>query len=382
MGIPDTAVNDRITKQIEQQVAEGRQLGVQVCAYRHGERIVDTWAGTVGPGDDRPVGPDTLFSSFSTTKGVAATALHILVDRGVIDPSAPVAEYWPEFAAKGKGHVTVTQAVSHLAGLHTTPVPNTREHVVDWQKGVDYVANLEPAWEPGKETGYHAITFGWIIGGIVEAASGRHIREVIREDVAKPLGIEDEMFVGIPDGVEDRLTKLQTPETPREMPVEIPPDHDFFKAMPARTDVNYNELDVRKACLPSANGHFTARALARMYAALAFGGALDGVQLMSPERIQAMSAVVTRDMDRVIMRPMPKGTGYFLGGAVEGVVGSMGPRETAFGHPGAGGSIAFADPEAGLSVAVTLNKMQNSLQGEGPTFEICDAIRDELAVNT
>lgn len=373
-----TAANDAVSALLREQIERRQQLGVQVCAYLDGQPIVDTCAGVMGPRDDRPVQPDSLFSSFSTTKGVAATALHIQVDRGLIDEAAPVARYWPEFAAQGKGDITVLQAITHQAGLHTTPYPNTLEHALDWQKGLDYIANLEPAWEPGTATGYHAITFGWIVGGIIQGATGRHIRDVIREDIAEPLGIAGECFVGIPDGLDDRLTRLQAPEAPRKLPVPIGPDHDFFKAMPAKTDVNYNAMDVRKACMPAANGHFSARALARIYAALACGGAIDGVRLMSEQRVREMSAVVTRDLDRVLLVSTPKAHGFFAGGPVDGIVGPMGPRPTAFGHPGAGGSIGFADPEVGLSVAVTINKMQNSLQGEGPTLEICERIREVL----
>jgi CubicO group peptidase (beta-lactamase class C family) len=137
---------------------------------------------------------------------------------------------------------------------------------------------------------------------------------------------------------------------------------------------------VRRACLPSANGHFSARALARMYGALANGGQIDGVRLVSAERIPIMQRVLTEEVDRVLMMPIPKGIGYMFGGARGGVTGVFGPRRTAFGHSGAGGSTAFADPEVGLAIGVTINKMQQSLQGEGPTFEICELIRGELGV--
>jgi CubicO group peptidase (beta-lactamase class C family) len=141
-------------------------------------------------------------------------------------------------------------------------------------------------------------------------------------------------------------------------------------------------MQVRKACIPAANGHFTARALARMYGALANGGEVDGVRLLSAARIPLMSEVQLDWPDRVIMMPLRKSLGFFNGGAMmNGPHGAMGPRATAFGHPGAGGSIAFADPETGLGVAVTINKMQSTLQAEGPTFELCELIRNELGVN-
>jgi CubicO group peptidase (beta-lactamase class C family) len=327
---------------------------------------------------------DTLFPSFSTTKGVAATALHILADRGIIDYQAPVAKYWPEFAANGKGAITVAQAMSHQAGLHTTP-PN--DVSLDWDRAIDFIANGVPAWEPGTATGYHALTYAWVVGGIVQGASGRHIKDVIQEDIARPLGVEGEMYVGIPDGIEDRLAWLQNPEPPtpeqaaKSPMAALPEDHDFFKAMPRTGGLNFNDMEVRKACIPSANGHFSARALAKMYAALANGGEVDGARLVSPERIALMSTIQVDTPDRVIFMPIRKSIGFFNGGVTMGQHGATGPRETAFGHPGAGGSIAFADPEVGLSIAVTINKMMSTLQAEGPTFEICELIRKELGVN-
>jgi CubicO group peptidase (beta-lactamase class C family) len=203
------------------------------------------------------------------------------------------------------------------------------------------------------------------------------------EDIAEPLGVADQMYVGIPDGIEDRLATLQTLESEFEFPV--PDDHDFFKAMPRESNVDWNSLRVRKACLPSANGHFSARALARMYGALANGGEIDGVRLVSPERIGLMSRIVTEEADRVIFITIPKGGGFMMGGPIKSPFGegpsATGPRRTAFGHAGAGGSTAFADPEVGLSIGVTLNKMQNTLQAEGPVTEVCQLIRRELGVN-
>ena len=379
MTTTNTGLHEKVLDLVQRQIEEGRQLGVQVCAYRYGEPIVEVAAGQMGPDDPRPVQPDTLFSSFSTTKGVAAAALHILADRGLIDYDAPVARYWPAFAAEGKEEVTVAQAMSHQAGLHAMPLPATIEHLLDWEAGLSWVAGGRPAWEPGTATGYHGFTYAWLAGGIVQGATGRHNGEVIQEEIARPLGVAGEMFCGIPEGVEDRLATLDGPAVAAELP--IPPDHDFFKALPISIHwSHFNELRVRRACIPSANGHFSARALARMYGALANGGEIEGVRLVSTERIPLMQRILTEEVDRVLLVPIPKGVGYMFGGESGGVASVFGPRRTAFGHSGAGGSTAFADPEVGLAIAVTINQMQLSLQGEGPTFEICELIRRELGV--
>lgn len=378
MTMTGTRVNEKVTDLIQQQTAEGRQIGVQVCAYKDGRVVVDTVAGQMGPDDTRPIQPDSLVLAFSVTKGVGALAIHILADRGLIDVDAPVAKYWPAFAPHGKERVTVAQALSHQAGLHAMPSPFKVEHLTDWDAGIKRMEEGVPAYPPGTATGYHAVTWAWIAGGIVQGATGRHIKEVIATEIAKPLGIQDEMYVGIPDGVEDRLTTLALVTAGEGTP--IAPDSDFYKAMPKEQWQHFNEMAVRKACLPSGNGHFSARALAKMYAVLAQGGELDGVRLVSKERIPMMRRLMTNEVDRVLGSPTPKGVGFFLGGSTAGNAGLIGPRDTAFGHPGAGGSVAFCDPEAGLSVGLTMTKMQFGLPGQGPNQEICDLIRSELGV--
>lgn len=384
MTTTESALQGKVESLIADQVRRGAQLGTQVSVYKDGQRVVHAWGGKMGPEDERAVQADSLFSSFSTTKGVAATALHILADRGVIDYSAPVAKYWPAFGKNGKEQITVAQAMSHQGGMHAMPAtPEGCRELLDWEAGLRYIEDATPAWEPGTATGYHAVTYGWIAGGIIQHASGRHIQDVVEKEIARPLGVSGEMYIGIPDGVEERLASLKTADPPAaDSPMaQVPKDHDFFKAMPPNMGWNFNDMEVRKACVPSANGHFTANALARMYGALANGGAIDGVRLVSPERIALMSAIQVDSPDRVLMMPMRKSIGYFNGGKMMGMHGATGPRETAFGHPGAGGSIAFADPEAGLSVGITINKMLSTLTAEGPVYELCELIRNEFGVN-
>lgn len=376
MTLASGTVQSGIRDLVDEQLSAGRQIGIQVGVYHGAEQVVDIAAGAMGPDDSRPVQPDSLFCSFSVTKGVAALAVHILAEKGQIDYDAPVVSYWPEFAPNGKERLTVAQALSHQAGLHAMPNPFAPEHITDWDAGIKRMEQGVPAWEPGTATGYHAVTFGWIVGGIVQGATGRHIKDVIREEIAEPLGIADEMFVGIPDGLDSRLTTLEIAPAGEGAP--IPADHDMFKAMPPPMWPYFNTMPFRQACLPSGNGHFTARALAKMYAALANGGEIDGVRLVPATRIPHMQRLMTEDVDRVLMAPIPKGIGFMFGGSSAGP-GPMGPRRSAFGHPGAGGSIAFCDPEAQLSVAICINKMQNSMPGEGPTIELCNRIRELTA---
>ncbi|MEZ4493518.1 MAG: serine hydrolase domain-containing protein [Dehalococcoidia bacterium] len=376
MTTVDAALNSQVKALADSFVESGRQIGIQVCVYGHGEKIVETVAGQMGPEDPRPMQPDTLINAFSVTKGVASTAMHILVDRGQIDLDAPVARYWPKFGQHGKDRVTVRQAMSHQVGLYAMRRPFKPEHASDWDAGIRYMEDGVPAWEPGTATGYHAFTWAWIVGGIVQGATGRHIKDVIREEIAEPVGVADEFYVGIPDGVEDRLATLDV--TALGQNALVPPEHAMFDAMPPDMWPYFNTMEVRKACVPSGNGHFSARAVARMYAALANGGEIDGVRLLSSAQIADATKLVTAEPDRVIIAPIRKASGYFLGGVTDGIHGPMGPCETTFGHPGAGGAVAFADPVNGLGIAVIHNKMANEGPGQGTSLEICDLVRREL----
>lgn len=367
--------NSRVQSLIDEQVSDNRQIGVQVCAYLNGVKVVDAWAGTMGPGDPRPIQAGSLFCCWSVTKGVAATALHILADKGLIEYDVPVVHYWHGFGKHGKDKTTVAQAMSHQAGVYAFPSHFTIDDLTDWEKGISYVEDAEPAFEPGTKTGYHAYTFSWIVGGIVQGATDRCIRDVIREEIAEPLGIENDMYCGIPDGVEDRLTTLEVWD-PDEF--GIPADSEFNKAMPPDKWRIINDMRIRRACLPAVNGHFTAHALAKMYGALANGGEIEGTRLVSKDRIKDMQRLMTEDTDVITGMPSRKGIGFFLGGLKDSL---MGLRPTSFGHGGAGGSVGFADPEVGLSVGVTLNKMMWTRDpSQNRTLEICELIRKELGV--
>jgi CubicO group peptidase (beta-lactamase class C family) len=368
-------LNDDVKSLIETQVSDGRQIGLQVCAYQYGEKIIDICAGTMGPSDPRPVKQDSLFCSWSTGKGVTSTALHILADKGIIEYDAPVTKYWPRFGKHGKDKITVAQAMSHQTGVYIRPTDADFD-LGDWDAGIKYIEDATPSFTPGTNRAYQALTFSWIAGGIIQKASGRHVKDVIREEIAEPLGIADEMYMGIPDGVEDRLTTLEVwdPAT-----WGIPLDSETFKALPASREgwESINSMRMRKACLPSTTGHFTAHALAKMYGALANGGEVEGVRLVSPPRIKHMQRLVTDKVDLVV-GPSRMGIGFFLGSPSE----IYGPRGSSFGHGGSGGSTGFADPEVGLSIGVTLNKMEfPRSRSENRTLRICEFIRSAIGVN-
>jgi CubicO group peptidase (beta-lactamase class C family) len=374
----DVDVNAKVQDLLETQIGEGRQTGVQVCAHVHGECVIDVVAGTMGSDDPRPVQPDTLFLTFSATKGPTALLIHQLADRGLLDYDTPVAEYWPAFGQHGKDRLTVAQVMSHQAGLHALPKPFDISSITDWDAGIARIENGIPAWEPGTATGYHAVTFGFIAGGIVKAITGRHIKDLFQTEIAEPLGVQDEFFVGLPaDGsVDNRLATVDVVD----LPEEIPEDSMFFESTPRGLLMHVHGKPFKEACLPAGNGHFSARALSRMYGALANNGTIDGVTLVSPERISEMQRLQTDDLDLVTQMPFRKNIGFFAGGELpdlEGnlVHGPMGARHTAFGHAGYGGSDGFADPDIGLGMAVTVNQTALDAPGTGTTLEICDLVR-------
>ncbi len=208
--------NTQVRLFLEQLVADGEELGLQVAAYLDGRLVIDAWAGVADETTGRPVDGNTLFTVFSTTKGIVATCIHLLADRGLLDYDAPIATYWPEFAVNGKARATVRHALTHQTGVPQMPVDVTPELLCDWDGMCRRLAGMAPLWEPGSQTGYHAYTFGWILGEIVRRVDGRSIADFVQQEICRPLDL-DGLFLGIPDAVEPRVATLK--EAPR------PPDY-------------------------------------------------------------------------------------------------------------------------------------------------------------
>src|SRR3712207_2218321 len=282
-------IHQQVQRVIDQLVESGAERGLQVAVYRHGEPVVDAVAGVADPKTGRPVTSDTPFFSFSIGKGVAATVAHVLAERGLFDYDTPIVELWPEFGAHGKEKATIRHALSQSAGVPGLPPEVTVGDMCDWEKMCAIIADSEPWWEPGTTIGYHAVTWGYVVGEIVRRATGKPISQVLREEVAEPLGVADELFFAIPESEQGRLARLEDAPIPPEMAAamaEMPEDSPILKVGPAEcTTAAYgNRADVRSANIP-AGGTTTARAVARMYAALL--GEVDGVRLISPERLRS-----------------------------------------------------------------------------------------------
>jgi CubicO group peptidase (beta-lactamase class C family) len=345
-----TEINTRVQKVLDRLVDSGQEAGLQCAAYMDGKQVVDCWAGVADETTGRKVNGDTLFTCWSTTKGWAATCVHILADRGKLKYSDSISKHWPEFAANGKGKTTILDALTHRAGVPQLPPGTTPEMMCDWDAMCRAIAALKPAWRPGARTGYHAFTFGWLTGEIVRRVDGRPISKFAQDEICQPLGI-DSFFLGIPDRVEKRVARFRVEPPPPDAPV-FPPDSLNQKAMPPlfMNSETMNRPDIRRACIPGAGGIMNARAIARHYAMLACRGELDGVRVLSKRRINIIRKVQTRELDLVGGRIAMRAMGYGVGGRFEDGGGpAMGRSRRAFGHGGYGGSLGFADPELGLS---------------------------------
>ncbi|XP_031130222.1 uncharacterized protein LOC116031982 [Ipomoea triloba] len=285
--IYNTPIHSDVEAKLRQLLVElgtaDKVLGIQVCAYKDGNVIIDTAAGMLGRYDPRPVQPDSLFSVFSVTKGITAGMLHWLVDKGKLRLDENVANIWPEFGSNGKDQIKVHHVLNHTSGLHNALADLSRENpllMCDWDECLNRIAMTTPETEPSHKQLYHYLSFGWLCGGIIERASGKKFQDFLEEAFIHPLKIEGELYVGIPPGVESRvasltvdmddLTQLSAMSTRSDLPSSFQPQNIAQSAV--TLPIMFNALNTRRAIIPAANGHCSARALARYYAALVDGG--------------------------------------------------------------------------------------------------------------
>lgn len=347
-------VQKKVQKAIDELVDSGAERGMQVAVYRRGELAVDAVAGIADPATGRPVESDTPFYNFSIVKGAAATLAHMFVERGAFGYDTPLVDLWPEFGAHGKQKVTVRHVLSHTAGVPGIPLTTTPEDLCDWDKMCAAIADSELWWEPGTKIGYHAYTFGYLVGEVIRRATGKPTSQVLLEEVSGPLSVGDELYFGMPGSDQHRLAVLEDAEVADGgVMAAMPPDLPMFKAGPLTvfpTAKLGNRADILAADIP-AGGKTSARAIARMYAALL--GEVDGVRLISPARLREATAVAMSGTDAIFGMPTKWGLGYAIGGLGSGSDGST----SVFGVGGAGGSFACGDTASGIAFAVTKNRL-------------------------
>jgi CubicO group peptidase (beta-lactamase class C family) len=369
----DERANQRMRGVLEQMVASGAELGLQLAVYRDGKLVVDTWAGVADRRSGRVVDGDSLFTVFSTGKGIVATCIHMLAERGKLEYDAPIARYWPEFAQNGKGTTTVRDALTHRVGVPLMPPNATPADLCDWDRICAYLAAEAPVWTPGTQSGYHAYTYGWLLGEILRRVDGRPIARFVAEELCQPIGAPD-FYFGIPDAVEPRVATLEWVIDPPEVVPE--PGSLAERQIPFGSLDWFNRPDVRRASIPGAGGITSARWLARKYAALI--GPIDGVRLLSQSQLEVATTLQYEGVDAINQTAARRALGYTLGGLPHAPTGT---RTTAFGHLGAGGSLGYADPERGLAVGFTKTLLTRHPDlSTSHTLHIMNHLREALGV--
>lgn len=375
---PDFApVTEKVQQLMSKKSARG---GMAVAVYHHGDLVVDAWTGKRNAAGD-PWTRDTMSMSFSTTKGVVATIVHRLVDRGLLDYDAPVATYWPEFATAGKGSITLRQLLDHQAALHDVrALVDSTEGLLDWNNMVKLLAEAEPAWEVGTRSAYHALTYGYLVGEVIRRVTGLTVNDALQREIVEPLGI-GQMYIGAPPAVRgDIAEQLVNPKsldrlfkTTKYM-ARLERYRPLYSALVVDDLVDVATTEhIHDGEIPAANGVFTARSLARMYAALATPDDFDLPPLVSAETLREATRIQTTGdgrtgekvgRDAAVMFNMNWRLGYHLVGTTSGVL----PR--AFGHFGFGGSGAWGDPQSGLAVAMILNQVGGTPFGDTKMLRI------------
>ncbi len=344
------------------------EQGASLCVTLEGKTVVDLWGGVANPKDATPWEEDALAVIFSCTKGALALVAHMLIDEGKLDPNAPVAELWPEYAENGKGGTTLQMMLDHTAGVPVFRDSVPEGALADWNWATAALARQEPFFAPGTRSAYHGLTFAWTVGEMIRRASGRTAGALFAERVAEPLGLE--LWMGAPPDVAPRLARILRPRFRAADPV-TPYMQKLLHEPDSIPSLFFNNTGGFSASNPiywqaeigAATGVGNARSLARMYAALACGGTLDRVKVVSQDALVRMRMVTNAShCDATLFAPLRVASGYMVTRERKPDLsaGYHHLGRAAFGHAGSGGSFAMADPEAGLSFAYVMNQ-----QGQG-----------------
>ncbi|GGQ69144.1 esterase [Couchioplanes caeruleus subsp. azureus] len=352
-------------RRAEALVGSGRELGVQVAAYLDGRLIVNACAGVADESTGAQVTPETTFFSPATGKGLASTAVHVLAERGQLDYDLRLADVWPEYARHGKQDTTLRHVLSHAAGVPALPSYTTAEDFLDWDRMCRTIAGSTPLWPPGTRHGVHEWTYGWLLGEVVRRVVNRPISWVLAEDIARPLGADRELFFGVPPDQLHRVARLKDRNWTTALDLFSANLENFDKVAPpaVRPDPALgNRRDILRTDIPAV-ATVSARGMARMYAALM--DEVDGVRLISPDRLKLITAVCTEGPDWTIGGDLPKTLGY------------VAQQSGRIGWGGNGGGLAGFYPDLGLAVAATKNYLGVSDQDP---MEACAAmIHDAVA---
>jgi CubicO group peptidase (beta-lactamase class C family) len=370
-----------VREAFEENFRERGELGAAVTVTVDGATVVDLWGGWADAAGTRPWERDTLVNVWSTTKGPVALCAHILADRGLLDFDAPVAAYWPEFAAAGKDKVLVRHLLSHRAGLSGLREPHSVADLYDWELTTARLAATEPWWEPGTRSGYHALTYGFLVGEVVRRISGLGPGAFLEREVTGPLGTD--FTVGLPAKEAGRAAELVHPRAASSSEQaaifsQLTPAALAALTNPVVGAAEANTPEWRAAEIPAANGHGTARAVAALYGVFAGRGSYDGRRILSKEAAERVREGQGSCRDLVLGAGFEGETEVGLGLWLSGPNGSYGPNPRAFGHDGFGGSCGLADPEAGVSLGYVMNRMGPRIADDPRKMALIDALYGAL----
>ncbi|GGK79237.1 serine hydrolase domain-containing protein [Streptomyces flaveus] len=365
----------------EENFRERDELGAAVTVTVGGETVVDLWGGWADAARTRVWERDTLVNVWSTTKGPTALCAHILADHGLLDLDAPVAAYWPEFAAAGKESVLVRHLLSHRAGLAGLREPHSLEQLYDWELTTKRLAATEPWWEPGTVSGYHALTYGFLVGEVVRRVSGLLPGAFLEREVTGPLAID--FTVGLPEKEAGRTAELVHPPAASSSEQaaifsQLAPVALAALANPLAGATEANTAAWRAAEIPAANGHGTARAVAALYGIFAGRGSYGSHRVLSPEAAERVREGQGACRDLVLGAGFENETEIGLGLWLSDPNNSYGPNPRAFGHDGFGGSCGLADPEAGVSLGYVMNRMGPHIADDPRKMALIDALYSVL----
>jgi CubicO group peptidase (beta-lactamase class C family) len=359
-----------VGEQFEKNYLERGECGASVCVTHQGRTVVDLWGGYADIENKSPWRRDTISIIWSSTKGATALCLNLLASRGMINIDEPVVKYWPGFGKKGKDKITVKMLLSHQSGLIHLRNQIPEGGFADWDVMTRMLEDEEPLHRPGERSGYHAYTFGWLIGELVRRISGKSLGTFFQDEIAKPLGLD--FWIGLPEEHDKRTAVM----IPPPMPGPDDPISDYLKTalsdpnsiqaiLAANTggfQMNFDARMYRAAEIPAANAYTNARGLAGMYAPLACGGKIRDIELIDKDTLAGMGAVCSAsEIDALLLHPMRFSLGFMKG--IDNRHKSPGNQETnlmsedAFGHPGYGGSIGLASPASEMSFGYTMNNM-------------------------
>lgn len=370
-----------VHRAFEENFRERGELGAAVAVTVGGRTVVDLWGGWADGARTRPWERDTLVNVWSTTKGPVALCAHVLADRGLLDFDAPVAVYWPEFAAAGKEKVLVRHLLSHRAGLAGLREPHSLEQLCDWELTTQRLAATAPWWEPGTCSGYHALTYGHLVGEVVRRVSGLRPTAFLEREVTGPLGLD--FRIGLPEPDFARAAELVQQPVARSGEqaaalARLAPAAVAALTNPPVGAEGANSPQWRAAEIPAANGHGTARAVAALYGVLAGRGTYGGHRVLSPEAAERVREGQGACRDLVLGAGFEGETEVGLGLWLSGAHGSYGPNPRAFGHDGFGGSCGLADPEAGVSLGYVMNSMGPHIADDPRKMALVNALYSAL----